>query len=733
MKLVKIESAATRIGITTGQVIELLTKNVITDGEIIDEEIYIPSTSIDYVNRHRDLLFNLNELYGVDAISCALKVSPATVDNWFKLKKLVPDRVYHGKFFCYRNTIIRLRDQLENTDEDRLKSRRNKIYKSGNEYYESYLVPNSPNRESISILLEQIKKQEISNYDNVACSVLLAECAIQLLNQRLGLWMNSPYDLLAKYLSGQIDLLSCSPLIDEIILNKEVALEFVNSHHELFQIPYYYMAHEDLLGCMYLSICSLSDRKSNGIYYTPRRVVNHLIEKVADADMLGGNIRYFDPCCGTGNFLINLPECIEWSQIRGADIDKLAVSLCRINVFLRSTEQRVANLMKRFIICDYLNGSNDFNGIDEPGPLCIMGNPPWGIKYTLPQKIQLCKSYSVISPQNCESFDLFIEKSIMSTRTGDCISLVLPQSLMNVYAHFPTRRLIVKYCSIASCQLLGEQFDGVSCPSMILTLKRESINDNEHLLRCKNAQIYLNSKENFVINQHRSFTNEFNLLQNNEEYALLSKIEATPDCTTLANQAQWAIGIVTGDNKGKLKAEKNKQNEPILKGINIDRYRINYKNINYIEFKPEEFQQVAKEEFYRAPEKLLYRFINKDLIIAYDDHKLLSLNSANLLIPQIPNIKIKYLLLLLNSRIARFIYQYKYHSAKVLRSHLESIPIKILTESDQEYFVQKANELLNKHNSVQMMTEIRNEVDRKLCEIYQLNEEEAKLLFTKLD
>ena len=61
MKFLTIDKAAGLLNLTTGQIIELLTKNIIQNGQIIDEDIFIPASSIDYLNKNKHLLFNVNE------------------------------------------------------------------------------------------------------------------------------------------------------------------------------------------------------------------------------------------------------------------------------------------------------------------------------------------------------------------------------------------------------------------------------------------------------------------------------------------------------------------------------------------------------------------------------------------------------------------------------------------------------------------------------------------------
>ena len=138
----------------------------------------------------------------------------------------------------------------------------------------------------------------------------------------------------------------------------------------------------------------------------------------------------------------------------------------------------------------------------------------------------------------------------------------------------------------------------------------------------------------------------------------MQKILSRTNCTTLVDNAVFALGIVTGNNNALLSKDSAPGLEPIIKGTDISKYHIN-SHSGYLAFQPELFQQTAPEALYRAPEKLLYRFINKQLIFAYDNTGLLSLNSCNILIPQIEGLSIKYVLAILNSSVAQFFFEKK--------------------------------------------------------------------------
>ena len=110
----------------------------------------------------------------------------------------------------------------------------------------------------------------------------------------------------------------------------------------------------------------------------------------------------------------------------------------------------------------------------------------------------------------------------------------------------------------------------------------------------------------------------------------------------------------------------------ILKGSDIQKFRFT-EGKRFIAYRPELFQQTAPTEYYRAPRKLLYRFISDQLVFAYDDRQTLSLNSCNVVIPEIEGLEMKYVLAVLNSRVAQFYFEKSFQSVKVLRSHIEHI------------------------------------------------------------
>ncbi|MDO5403665.1 MAG: TaqI-like C-terminal specificity domain-containing protein, partial [Eubacteriales bacterium] len=203
------------------------------------------------------------------------------------------------------------------------------------------------------------------------------------------------------------------------------------------------------------------------------------------------------------------------------------------------------------------------------------------------------------------------------------------------------------------------------------------------------------------------------------------KIYKTKKCQYLKGQSTFALGIITGNNKKLISGKKNSMNEKILKGTDIDKYKIKDSD-RYVVFCPESFQQSAPEKYYRASEKLLYRFISDRLVFAYDNEQRLSLNSCNILIPNIPGMDIKYILAVLNSSVAQFVYSRRFHSVKVLKSHLEQLPIPEASKEEQAVIAAAALRLicLDKRLRPEQWQQLYLYLDKQIASLYGLSEEE---------
>lgn len=159
------------------------------------------------------------------------------------------------------------------------------------------------------------------------------------------------------------------------------------------------------------------------------------------------------------------------------------------------------------------------------------------------------------------------------------------------------------------------------------------------------------------------------------------------------SNSQWALGIVTGNNKELLKSSEGPLLEKIYTGKEIEKFRLREAK-KYVLYDRDSFQQVAKDEIYRADEKLVYKFVSNKLMFAYDDSASLFLNSANILIPNILGMSTKTVLAFLNSSLYQFIYEKLFGELKVLRGNLSELPFPQIDEETDKLLTSLVDEII---------------------------------------
>ena len=624
----------------------------------------------------------MNNEINLDDFCSLLSINRGTGKNWVKLGKISPTRIEKDNVYFDEEYALKVVEDIKSGDNKALRSRRNKKYVTGLGLYHQYISRTNVNAPIIFKLIDDIKKSNLE-LTNKEISIIIADAALFFLakdGKRISLY---------EYISdkNKKDIYGDkTKLIDDLIPGKQETVKFCKEHGKLLNLPFCLdeKYSEDLLGLMYISCRNLRQRKAKGAYYTPTTVVRKLVENISKSDDLcREDIKILDPCLGSGNFLLQLDKRISPYNIYGYDIDEISVKIARINLAIRYPECPVHVLMNNIKNEDFLlETTQDFD--------IILGNPPWGYDFSKEERIVLKEKFGCVVTSNMESYDLFVEKALMSLKIGGKISFVLPMAFLSVKTHKKIREIILEECNIKSVIYLGDVFDKVNCPSIILEIEKTG-------KKCDIRGLCIEkSNENFVINTSRRLDAEcFSFSINDEDYEILEKMKTRENIVYLKDNAEFAMGIVTGDNKRFLANEKKSGMERIYKGQNIVKYGYADNNeLKYIAFDPSKYQQVAKVDLYRADEKLLYRFISGELVFAYDDKRRLSLNSCNVLIPHLKGISIKYVLGLLNSRLADFWFQKEFNSVKVLKSHLERFPIPVPTGNEHDKVVELVDKLL---------------------------------------
>ncbi|MBL8027637.1 MAG: N-6 DNA methylase [Fibrobacteres bacterium] len=412
------------------------------------------------------------------------------------------------------------------------------------------------------------------------------------------------------------------------------------------------------IGSEYESALSDSFRNKEGIYYTPKEIIDDLFTSL-DGDFAGKT--FCDPCCGSGNFIMQaLEKGFRPENIYGYDTDPIAVAITKKRI-LDTTGYNSANIIE-----------GDFLKLVSEGKIelfdSIFTNPPWGKK--LPLKLK--QSYSdIFESGNCtDTSGLFFFACLKQLKTDGFLGLLLPEAFFNI-AIFESVRTKAINLNIKRLINYDKPFDGLVTKAQAIVLANTVSVDSSYSVNCESSSgTFTRTSTSFKVNPKFIF----NMHCDEKSATVINHIYSLPH-VTLKGNAKWGLGIVTGNNEKFCKTDPAEGYLPVYKGADISIKGLKVPSA----FIPKDlslYQQVAPKELYEAPEKLIYKFISSKLCFFHDTERRYILNSANLLIPSLElPIRAKQLCDLLNSNLINWLFQSIFSTHKILRGDLESLPI----------------------------------------------------------
>ncbi len=592
-----------------------------------------------------------------------LGISVSSVRNWVR-HGFIQALPHEKEYTFLRDDVLMLRNRIERGELNRLSSRANKTV-SSKTFLPDELFDNDTAKKEVAALSDYIREKGIDPslamfivslnilklhglIDNVQQCDIISKDAFQLKKRKnltliLQEWRRS--------VAGGIN--------DQVIKILEYSLPVQGN----------------IAGIIYQSILVEGEKSKLGSYYTPDCIVNQITERLSKK-----GLTFLDPCCGTGQFILAFAQKNgDPSQIYGIDIDPIAVNIAKINIMMKfSNIDFNPNIYCNDSLMNY-NESLLFDSIESlPEFDIIATNPPWGSHYRKEEIDMLRYLYPEIT--SGESFSCFFVKSMRMLKRGGTLSFVLPESVLNVKIHHDIRNYILKNAQIKRIEKERKIFRNVFSSAIIIDIINEKGRGSVEIVNRDNR--YFVRQDRFMHGR----SNIFDIDITPEDERLIG-IAYRREHISLKDNAQWALGIVTGNNKEYIKCDYEAGYEPVIKGKDLTPFKI--KEIGaYIKFKPEKFQQTAAECFYRSKEKLVYRYISNKLIFACDRDSRVTLNSANIIIPELPGYPAELILGLFNSEIYQFIFQKKFSSVKVLRSHLEELPLPVLNSREKKMLLE---------------------------------------------
>ena len=453
---------------------------------------------------------------------------------------------------------------------------------------------------------------------------------------------------------------------------------------------------DDWIGFIYQSITAEGSRILKGLYYTKPVIVE---EMLSDIRLLSGE-RFLDPCCGSGIFLLKVRHA-QMEQLFGIDNDPLAVMIAKANLIVKFSDSSVYPQIYQF---DFLNHAE--LALGDMKFDYIVTNPPWGMERGKRHESDIISSHEKAALFFTEAFKLLNKNGIQH--------FLLPSSILKIKVHADFRHFVTHETRMESIRQYHERFKGVFTDFISLKVSKKPVFDKQ-TYTVRTAKNEVTHKELIVTEDAFCAIP----IRSDREEAILAKAERM--CNDDLLHSQWALGIITGNNAKKLKTRAAQGLEKIYTGKDIGKYSL--KNASrYIKYQRTDFQQCAKDEFYRAKEKLVYKFVSSRLCFTYDDKQRLFLNSANILIPEVDGMSMKTVLAFLNSSLFNFLYVKRFGDLKILKGNLMALPFpKITPEQDEQLTVLVDQALLGDKDAPK-------EIDEMIFSMYQFDNEERDMI-----
>ena len=614
----------------------------------------------------------MEKIVAKDTICEELGISLATINNWIKTKVIPPPD--SGNYYT-KKTYKEIITSIKNNPK-RLNSRANRSL-AEKKSISFHGITNKQRKFLLTKLVNDFEKSKLSIDDGILGLFFTILKSNKLIETNWQINKKSKLDI---FLS-ELFLKTHNPEIVKTIFKK-------------YDIP---NLDDDLLGAFYQSIQSISQKSNSGSYYTPPELLSEI--------KIPSNKTILDPCCGSGSILLNIiSKKHDPAKIYAWDIDEVALKICYINLVLFFNN---INIKPNIAINDITQNIETKLAVKTVLQFdFIVTNPPWGSKFTIEQK----KTYHKLYPQlnTSETFSIALYNAQKMLNKNGALYFFLPYSFLNVSTHKNIRRIVFNNDNKIYIKLLGNCFKGVLSESILFGMEK-SLNEKEITIQSKKGKNYTIPIKNITAPDY-IITGKIE----RKDALILKKIYSNKHITL--SDAIFALGIVTGNNKKHLLNKKTAISQAIYRGKDIEKYTLK-KPVYYIDFKPKKYQQTPPADYYDKT-KIIYRFISDKLVCALDKKKNLILNSANLLISK--DYPMETIVSFFNSDIYTFIFKKKFHSKKVLKSHLQDLPLPLLTDKIHQYINKLYYETLKDKN----WKLYQEKIDSIICETFKINKEQ---------
>ncbi len=511
-----------------------------------------------------------------------------------------------------------------------------------------------------------------------------------------------------------------------------------------------------------------SKRKSQGIYYTPKYIVEFIVKETLGEVLKKTkpkkikDIKVLDPACGSGSFLIAAydkilktltkqnPQTSLFTKfnilkenIFGVDLDAQAVEIAQLNLLLKVLTQRtplptlqhnirVGNSLvsgnneelekyfgKKLREQKPFNFAEEYKKVFEQGGFdVIIGNPPYvGVKkQDIKFRDYVSREYKF--SQGADLYVVFIEKSLKLLKDGGYLGFICP----NKFFGADYGKKIRNYLQNSNIEILKiwdlkdeKVFADAAISTVVIIIRKIKKGDK------KIKTEIIKNKKSF---QLESLYDEMGRIQTDQDIEakeILDKINKNRKLYQLANVRTGIMGfeywkmnkiITDGEVKNSIRIYTNGNIRRYLDVWGIEEINLYKKKYlkPYIK-KDGDYLNKNTIDFFLKKPKLIIRGVAKRLSVIVDKKGAGLLVAVHGIIPN-KELNIYFLCGLINSTLLNWFHLKTFYSIRIPQgslkypiNFLKNIPIPNARQEEQENIAKKVQKLLELHKELQATSE----------------------------
>ncbi|MBY9015547.1 MAG: N-6 DNA methylase [Candidatus Lokiarchaeota archaeon] len=328
-------------------------------------------------------------------------------------------------------------------------------------------------------------------------------------------------------------------------------------------------------------------RKRTGEFYTPKSVVNYILNGVGYTTR--DNIitrKIIDLSCGSGSFLIkavkilyeklcnqikvkevskipseqvmNIIKTIK-NNISGIDINPIACVLCQINLYFTLFElfKILSKDIKNYSTIMFNIFNKDAIHIEFDSKFdYVVGNPPYLFIRAIPldMRKEIEKLILETNKGQYDLYQIFIEIGLKLLREGGLLGFVVPDSILALTNRKLLRKFIFNSTEIKELCHLGPVFRDPKVSNLILILQKElnlrkRLNNTISIKKSLNNSSQISYIKQEVIKKHDY---KFVINLNQRDIEILNYLNSNfPKLSDLMNDTRFSISLKRGVEIGK--------------------------------------------------------------------------------------------------------------------------------------------------------------------------------------